>query len=56
MQGLTGANLRWMFTDFDQAIPYKPLSWLAWAVLLKRIGCEWCLPNKKPADLAGGGL
>ncbi len=32
VQGLTGENLRWMFTDFEQAIRYKPLSWLAWAV------------------------
>lgn len=38
VQGLTGANLRWMFTDFEQAIRYKPLSWLAWAVVHEGFG------------------
>lgn len=33
VQGLTAENLRWMFTDFEQAIRYKPLSWLAWALV-----------------------
>lgn len=38
VQGLTGENLRWMFTDFEQAIRYKPLSWLAWAVVHEIFG------------------
>ncbi|NBV22574.1 MAG: tetratricopeptide repeat protein [Proteobacteria bacterium] len=38
VQGLTGENLRWMFTDFEQAIRYKPLSWLAWAVTYECFG------------------
>ncbi len=38
VQGLTGENLRWMFTDFEQAIRYKPLSWLTWAVVHEVFG------------------
>ena len=38
VQGLTAANLRWMFTDFEQAIRYKPLSWLAWALVHEVFG------------------
>ncbi|NDA67432.1 MAG: tetratricopeptide repeat protein [Verrucomicrobia bacterium] len=38
VQGLTAANLRWMFTDFEQAIRYKPLSWLAWALVYECFG------------------
>ena len=38
VQGLTAANLRWMFTDFEQAIRYKPLSWLAWATVHEVFG------------------
>lgn len=38
VQGLTTANLRWMFTDFEQAIRYKPLSWLAWALVHEVFG------------------
>ncbi|MEN9575690.1 MAG: hypothetical protein RL514_3545 [Verrucomicrobiota bacterium] len=38
VQGLTAANLRWMFTDFEQAIRYKPLSWLAWALVHEAFG------------------
>ena len=38
VQGLTAANLRWMFTDFEQAIRYKPLSWLAWAMVHEVFG------------------
>ena len=33
VQGLTGENLAWMFTDFKHAIRYKPLSWLSWAIV-----------------------
>ncbi|MEQ2010189.1 MAG: tetratricopeptide repeat protein [Limisphaerales bacterium] len=45
VQGLTAENLRWMFTDFEQAIRYKPLSWLAWALVhevfgLNPFGCH----------------
>lgn len=38
VQGLTAENLRWMFTDFEQAIRYKPLSWLAWALVHEVFG------------------
>lgn len=38
VQGLTAENLRWMFTDFEQAIRYKPLSWLAWAMVHEVFG------------------
>ncbi len=38
VQGLTAENLRWMFTDFEQAIRYKPLSWLAWACVHEVFG------------------
>jgi tetratricopeptide (TPR) repeat protein len=38
VQGLTAENLRWMFTDFEQAIRYKPLSWLAWALVHEIFG------------------
>ena len=38
VQGLTAENLRWMFTDFEQAIRYKPLSWLAWAAVHEVFG------------------
>lgn len=38
VQGLTADNLRWMFTDFEQAIRYKPLSWLAWALVHEVFG------------------
>ena len=38
VHGLTSENLRWMFTDFEQAIRYKPLSWLAWAIVHEVFG------------------
>ena len=38
VQGLTAENLRWMFTDFEQAIRYKPLAWLAWALVHEVFG------------------
>ena len=38
VQGLTAENLRWMSTDFEQAIRYKPLSWLAWALVHEVFG------------------
>jgi hypothetical protein len=33
VQGIDGARLAWMFTDLQQALRYKPLSWLTWAAL-----------------------
>jgi tetratricopeptide (TPR) repeat protein len=33
IRALSAENLRWMFTDLEQALRYKPLSWLAWACL-----------------------
>jgi hypothetical protein len=38
VQALSAENLRWMFTDFEQAIRYKALSWLAWAVVHELFG------------------
>jgi len=38
VQGLTGENLKWMFTDFGHAIRYKPLSWLGWAIVHECFG------------------
>lgn len=38
IQGLTGENLAWMFTDFEQAIRYKALSWLGWAIVHEIFG------------------
>ena len=38
VQGLTAENLRWMFTDFEQAIRYKALSWLTWGVVHELFG------------------
>jgi protein O-mannosyl-transferase len=38
VQGLTAANLQWMFTDFEQAIRYKAFSWLAWAIVHEIFG------------------
>jgi len=38
VQGLTGENLAWMFTDFEQAIRYKALSWLGWALVHEIFG------------------
>ncbi|MEW6306037.1 MAG: tetratricopeptide repeat protein [Verrucomicrobiota bacterium] len=31
--GLTAENLKWMFTDLQQALRYKPLNWFTWAAL-----------------------
>jgi hypothetical protein len=33
IQGLAGENLRWMFFDFGPDIRYKPITFLAWAIL-----------------------
>src|SRR5437667_5561157 len=33
IQGLDGQRILWMFTDTQTALRYKPLSWLAWALL-----------------------
>src|SRR5262245_10225442 len=33
VQGLDASRLSWMFSDVSQAMRYKPLSWLAWAVI-----------------------
>lgn len=38
IQGLTLANLKWMFTDFEQAIRYKALAWLGWAIVHELFG------------------
>lgn len=40
IQGLSWENLRWMFADVQQALRYKPLSWLAWAVIYEIGGLE----------------
>jgi len=33
IQGLDWARLRWMFTDADYALRYKPLTWLTYALI-----------------------
>lgn len=33
IQSLTAENIVWMFRDTDQAMRYKPLNWLAWALI-----------------------
>jgi Flp pilus assembly protein TadD len=38
VQGLSPENLLWMFTDFEQAIRYKALSWLAWGIVHELFG------------------
>lgn len=38
IKGLDGERLWRMFTDVEQAMRYKPLSWLAWAVLYRLVG------------------
>jgi len=32
------SNVRWMFTDLEQAMRYKALSWLAWALVFRAGG------------------
>lgn len=32
LDGLTGENLRWMFTDYARMRRYVPLAWLDWAI------------------------
>ncbi|MGB0579637.1 MAG: tetratricopeptide repeat protein [Limisphaerales bacterium] len=38
VQGLTMANLKWMFSDFEQAIRYKAFAWLGWALVHELFG------------------
>lgn len=38
IQSLNWESLKWMFTDFEQAIRFKPLSWLGWAVIYQFSG------------------
>ena len=38
IRSLNWESLRWMFTDFQQAIRFKPLSWLGWAVIYQFSG------------------
>src|SRR5712671_202104 len=38
--GLDGKRLAWMFTDTQAALRYKPLSWLAWALIYSWIGLD----------------
>ena len=33
VQDLSGENLKWMFTSVGPDIRYKPLTWLAWALI-----------------------
>jgi len=33
IRDLSPASLKWMFTDFEQAVRFKPLSWLGWALI-----------------------
>ena len=38
VHGFSATNLRWMFTDLEHALRYKPLSWLAWASIYEIAG------------------
>ncbi len=38
IQGLALANIKWMFVNFEQAIRYKPLAWLTWALIHSLFG------------------
>jgi tetratricopeptide (TPR) repeat protein len=40
IQKLDGSSLRWMFTNTQAALRYKPLSWLAWAVVHSAFGLD----------------
>lgn len=40
IQKLSGENLHWMFMDLEKAMRYKPLSWLAWAVIHEGAGLK----------------
>jgi len=35
IQGLDAERITWMFTDTQVALRYKPLSWLAWAIVFE---------------------
>lgn len=38
IQGLTAANVKWMFTDLGGDVRYKPLGYLSWALLHAAFG------------------
>jgi tetratricopeptide (TPR) repeat protein len=40
VRGVNAPNLRWMFTDLQQALRYKPLCWLTWALIYQIRGFE----------------
>lgn len=40
IQKISADNLRWMFMDLEKAMRYKPLSWLAWAVIHEATGLK----------------
>ena len=40
IQKLSAENLHWMFMDLEKAMRYKPLSWLAWAVIHEGAGLK----------------
>ena len=40
IRGLNEANLKWMFTDLGGDIRYKPLGYLAWALLYSGFGLD----------------
>jgi protein O-mannosyl-transferase len=37
---LSEENLAWMFTDLQQALRYKPLNWLSWAIIYAGVGLQ----------------
>jgi protein O-mannosyl-transferase len=37
---IDAASLKWMFTDFQQAIRFKPISWLGWAIVYQFSGLD----------------
>lgn len=40
VQGLDAERVRWMFADLQQALRYKPLSWLSWALIHQFFGLD----------------
>jgi protein O-mannosyl-transferase len=40
IQSLNAESLAWMFSDLQQALRYKPLSWLTWAALRSVFGLK----------------
>lgn len=40
IRSLNLESIRWMFSDFEQAVRFKPLSWLGWAIVYQFSGLD----------------